>query len=783
MLCAAVALVLAVLALPLGAVAEEGRIEYPSTRRVNQVDVYHGVKVADPYRWLEADVRHSPEVAAWVAAENQVTNRYLETIPERAAVRRRLTEIWNFAQYSSPMKEGGRYYYFKNDGLQNQAVLYVMDSLDGQPRVLLDPNRWSKDGTIALAGLGFSDDGRYMAYARSEAGSDWSTWHVMEIAKGRLLGDELKWTKFSDASWTKDGKGFFYSRYEEPRPGAEFQALNFNNKVYYHRVGTPQAADALVYWRPDHPEWQYEGTVSDDGRWLVISVMRGTDERQRILVRDLAEPYAMPVELVDNFEHEYTFVGNDGPLLFFKTDLDAPRRRLVAIDLRRPQPANWKEIIPQNPATLPEVTLVGDRFIAQYLQDVASRVKVFSLAGAVRPRRRPAGHRHGHRVRRQADRHGDLLHLFQHRHAAEHLSLRPRQRRQPADAPGRGEVQAGGLRGQAGLLSQQGRHAGAHVRRRQERHPAGRLASHAAVCLWRLQYLAVADVLDQPGGVAGDGRRLCPAEPPRRRRIWRGLAQGGHETAKSKTSSTTSSPPPSGSSPSSYTRPDKLAIQGGSNGGLLVGAVMTQRPDLFGACLPAVGVMDMLRFQKFTEGRLWVDDYGSADNPEQFKALLAYSPYHNIRPGTRYPATLVTTADTDDRVIPGHSFKFIAALQHAQAGPAPVLIRISVRAGHGLGKPVSKLIDEITDLWTFLVKNLDMKLPWQEKSGTPPWPSGGCREVLRGVPGEGNRASTALHGTVRSPFPTLSGYRFCRQNPYSVDCRKLPSCFLPHGAR
>jgi prolyl oligopeptidase len=712
MLCVfrAITVALALWVLPLTAAAEEGRIEYPETRRGNQVDVYHGVTVADPYRWLEADVRNSPEVAAWVAAENKLTARYLEAIPERATVRRRLTEMWNFAQYFSPMKQGGRYYYLKNNGLQNQAVLYVMDSLDGQPRALLDPNRWSKDGTIALAGLGFSDDGKYLAYGRSEAGSDWSTWHVMEIAAGRALDDELKWIKFSQASWTKDGRGFFYSRYEEPRRGAEFQALNFNNKLYYHRVGTPQSADVLVYWRPEHPEWQYEGIVSDDGRYLIIAIMRGTDERQRIVVRDLAEPYAMPVELIDNFDHEYTFVGNDGPVLFFKTDLDAPRRRLMAIDLRQPKRVDGKEIIAQTEATLLQVSLVGDQFIACYLQDVVSRVKVFSLGGQfVRDVALPGiGTAMGFGGKRtdtetfytfSSIATPPSIYHYDATTGASRLMRRTEVKFKPEDY----EVK------QVFYRSKDGTRVPMFIAykkglRRDGSNPTllygyggFNISLLPMFSISRMAWMEMGGVYAQPnlrgGGEYGEAWHHAGTKLKKQSVFDDFIAAAQWLIARR------------------YTRPDKLAILGGSNGGLLVGAVMTQRPDLFGACLPAVGVMDMLRFQKFTEGRLWVDDYGSSDDPAQFKALLAYSPYHNIRPKTRYPATLVTTADTDDRVIPGHSFKFIAALQHAQAGSAPVLIRISVRAGHGLGKPVSKLIDEITDQWAFLVKNLGMKLP------------------------------------------------------------------------
>ncbi|HEY4759643.1 MAG TPA: S9 family peptidase, partial [Thermoguttaceae bacterium] len=361
--------------------AQENKLQYPSTRRVDQVDVIHGVKVADPYRWLEQDVRNSKQVADWVEAQSKLTFSYLQAIPQRDKIKQRLTDIWNFAQYSAARKEGGRYFYFKNDGLQNQPVLYRLDSLDGEPKVLIDPNQWSKDGTIAIQGLSFSDDGKYVAYSRAEAGSDWSNWYVMEIETYKILPDELKWTKFTQPSWTKDGRGFFYNRFEEPSPEAKYQALNFNNKLYYHKVGTPQSEDVLVYWRPEHPEWLYHPDVSDDGRYLVITIELGSSDRYRIAVRDLTQLYAMTVEIIDNFDNEYSFVGNDGPVLFFKTDLDAPRRRLITIDLRKPNKSDWKEIIPQTEDTMTDVNFVGDRFIASYLKNVAAQVKIFAIDG------------------------------------------------------------------------------------------------------------------------------------------------------------------------------------------------------------------------------------------------------------------------------------------------------------------------------------------------------------------------------------------------------------------
>jgi prolyl oligopeptidase len=683
-------------------------LSYPPTRRVDQVEDYHGTKVADPYRWLEADIRSSPEVGDWVAAENKVTFRYLESIPQREKIRRRLTELWNYTKYSSPRKEGPRYYYFKNDGLQNQAVLYVADSLDGKARVLLDPNQWSKDGTIALDGLGFDDDGRYLAYARAEAGSDWSTWRVMEIDSQKLLPDELKWTKFSAAAWTKDGKGFFYCRYEEPPAEAKFHALNFNNKLYYHRLGTPQSADTLVHFRPEHPDWRYDGEVSEDGRYLVIAVTVGTDHRNRVAVRDLTEPYAMPEELIADFQHEFTFVGNDGPVLYFKTDAEAPRRRLVAIDLGKPAAKDWKQIIPQAAETLLGVSFVGNQLIASYLKDVTPQVKIYAPDGRfLRQVEFPGiGVAAGFEGKRT-----DLETFYVFSNPVTPPSIyrydlitgasRLVRRAEVKFDPDQYEVR------QVFYTSKDGTRVPMFLSYKKGLRQDGsnptllygyggfNIPLLPAFVVSRIAWMEMGGVVAQPnlrgGGEYGEawhkaGTKLL------KQNVFDDFIAAAQWLIDQK-----------------YTRPEKLAIQGGSNGGLLVGAVMTQRPELFGACLPAVGVMDMLRFHKFTEGRTWVDDYGSADDPQQFKALLAYSPYHNLRPGTYYPATLITTADTDDRVVPGHSFKFAAALQRDQAGDAPVLIRINTRAGHGGGMPTSKRIELTADEWAFLVKSLGMK--------------------------------------------------------------------------
>jgi prolyl oligopeptidase len=690
--------------------AADAPLHYPSTRRVDHVDDLHGVKVADPYRWLEDDVRKSKDVADWVEAENKVTTAYLKAIPEREGIQRRLTELWNYEKYSAPFKTGGRYFYTKNDGLQNQSVLYTLDSLDGEARVLLDPNTWSKDGTVALGGMSISDDGKYIAYSIAESGSDWNTYRVLDIDTAKPLGDEVRWVKFSGASWTRDSKGFFYSRYDEPKEGAQFQGLNLNQKVFYHRIGTPQSADVLVYRRPDHPDWGFSTEVSEDGRYLILSTWKGTDHKYRITYRDLEEPYAMPIDLIDNFENEYSFVGNEGPVFYFKTDLEAPRGRLIAIDIRKPERGNWKEIIPQAKENLRSVALVGNLFVASSLKDARSQVKLYNMDGkflreVAFPTLGSAGGFGGKRTDTEtfysfsSFATPPSIYRYDMLTGESKLIRQAKVKFNPDDY----EVK------QVFCKSKDGTDVPLFITAKKGikldgTHPTllygyggFNIPLTPAFSISRLMWLEMGGVYVQAnlrgGGEYGEEWHKAGTKL-KKQNVFDDFIASAEWLIKEK-----------------YTKPEKLAIQGGSNGGLLVGACMTQRPDLFGACLPAVGVMDMLRFQKFTAGRFWVDDYGSADNPDEFKALYAYSPYHNLKKGTKYPATLVTTADTDDRVVPGHSFKFIAQLQYCQSGPAPVLARIETKAGHGAGKPTAKLIEEIADMWSFLVKNLGMKLP------------------------------------------------------------------------
>jgi prolyl oligopeptidase len=697
--------------------------EVPMTRRTDHVDTYHGIQVADPYRWLEADVRENEEVADWIAAQNLATNAFLEGIPQREKIKQRLTQLWNFEKYGTPFKAGNRIYYYKNDGLQNQYVLYVQDSLSAEPQVLIDPNAWSEDGTIALAGETFSDDGRYVAYGVQEAGSDWNVWHIMDIASRKVLPDEIRYVKFNSPAWTPDGQGFFYARFPEPRPGAEFQNLNVNQAVYYHRAGTSQTQDVLVFHRPDHPEWGYSCTVTEDGTYLIITVHVGTDDRFRIFYKDLREPFGMPIPLIDHFENEYSFIGNDGPVFYFQTDLDAPRKRLVAIDTRdvpitiesppgpdaAPTQPRFKEIVPQQAETITDISLVGNLFIVETLKDAKTQVALYELDGTlVRTIDFPGIGTAGGFSGKRTDT--ETFYAFSsydtppsiYRYDLITGESRLFKQAQVDFDPEQYEVKqvfyksSDGTRVPMFIAHKKGLVLNGENPTLLYGYGGFNISLTPAFSISRLCWMEMGGVFAlanlRGGGEYGEEWHRAGTKL-NKQNVFDDFIAAAEWLIANK-----------------YTQPKKLAIQGGSNGGLLVGACETQRPELFGACLPAVGVMDMLRFHKFTAGRYWVDDYGSSDNPEEFQALLKYSPYHNIQPETCYPPTMILTADTDDRVVPGHSFKFAAALQHAQSCGNPVLIRIETRAGHGSGTPTTKLIEEITDQWSFLVKVLGMTL-------------------------------------------------------------------------
>jgi prolyl oligopeptidase len=683
---------------------------YPSSRKADQVDDYHGTKVADPYRWLEDP--DSEETKAWLDGQNKVTFSYLGEIPAREQIKQRLTQLWNYEKYGIPFKQGNRYFYFKNDGLQNQNVLYTLTSLDAEPRVLLDPNTLSEDGTIALSGIAISEDGNLMAYGLSTSGSDWNEWKVLDVETASNLPDHLKWVKFSGASWTHDGQGFFYSRYDEPNEATKLEDLNYYQKLYYHKLGTPQSEDTLVYHRPDQKEWMFGAGVTEDGRYLIISVDQGTDPKNLVFYKDLQTPDSPVVELISEFEASYSFIDNDGSLFWFRTDLDAPRGRVIAIDINNPAREHWQEVIPQAAETLEGIGLLNNQFVADYLKDARSSIKIFNLDGSfVREVELPgigsAGGFGGKRYDTETFYSFTSFTTPATIYRYDMVSGESTIFRQPNVDFNPDEYQTK----QVFYSSKDGTQVPMFIT-----HKKGlQLDGNNPTYLY---------------GYGGFGASLTPYFSVSRL-VWmemggvyaipnlRGGGEYGEEWHQAGTKLNKQNVFDDFIAAAEwlinnhYTQPAKLAIAGGSNGGLLVGACMTQRPELFGAALPAVGVMDMLRFHKFTIGWAWCSDYGSPDNPEEFKALYAYSPLHNLKPGTAYPATMITTADHDDRVVPAHSFKFAAALQEAHAGEKPVLIRIETKAGHGAGKPTTKIIEELADEWAFLVRAIDIPVSHQ----------------------------------------------------------------------
>lgn len=680
-------------------------LNYPPTRKSDQIDDYHGIKVADPYRWLEDPDSESTQ--SWVAAQNHITFEYLNQIPQREEIKQRITQLWNYEKYGTPFKEGNRYFYFKNDGLQNQSVLYTLTSLDSQPRVLIDPNTLSEDGTIALSGLAISHDGNLMAYGLSYSGSDWIEWKVKDVETGEDLSDLIKWVKFSGASWTHDSQGFFYSRYDEPNSDTQLADINYYQKLYYHKLGTPQTEDILIYHRPDQKEWMFSGGVTEDGRYLIISVSQSSDPKNLVFYKDLQNPDSPTIELISEFEANYSFIDNEGSIFWFRTDLDAPRGKVIAIDINNPAKGEWQEIIPQTAETLEAVGLLNNQFVLDYLKDARSAIKIFNLDGSfVREVELPgigsAGGFGGKRYdtetfyvftsfttpstiyrynmvsgestlfrQPQVDFNPDLYETKQIFYSSKDGTQVPMfiTHKKGLVLDGNNPTYLYGYGGFSASLT-------------------------PSFSISNLVWMEMGGVYAVPnlrgGGEYGEEWHQAGTKL-NKQNVFDDFIAAAEWLIEHK-----------------YTRTAKLAISGGSNGGLLVGACMTQCPELFGAALPAVGVMDMLRFHKFTIGWAWCSDYGCAENPEEFPALYAYSPLHNLKSGTAYPATMITTAERDDRVVPAHSFKFAAALQEAHVGEKPVLIRIETKAGHGAGKPTTKAIEEMADKWGFLVRVLDI---------------------------------------------------------------------------
>ncbi len=683
---------------PVSAAAPATGLTYPATRRGDVVEDHFGIKIADPYRWLENSVRTDDEVKNWVDAENRVTNAFLSTLPGRKALEQRMTELYDYERFGVPEKKGSHYFYTHNSGLQNQAVLFVRDKADGAGRELIDPNPWSKDGATALAEWEPNEQGTKLLYAVQDGGTDWRTLKVRDVATGKDLPDEIKWVKFSGLSWAKDGSGFYYSRFAEPSAGKTYQSVNENQQVYFHKLGTEQSADKLMFATPKRPDLNHNAQVSDDGRWLVISSSSGTDPRFQVTLVDLKNPRAAPRVIVPGFEHNYSYVGNRGTSFYFVSDDGAPRQKIVSLDIAQAHPVR-KTIVPEDAATLDSASLVGGKLVASYLADAKTEVRVYSPAGVLTRKVALPG------IGTAAGFGGKFedpetffaftsfnrpttIYRYDVKSGAERVWEAPKLAFNPDDY----KVE------QVFYHSKDGTRVPMFIVRKADvTGPAPTLlygyggfdiSLTPSFSATRLAWLekggayAVANI--RGGGEYGkawhDAGRLS-----HKQNVFDDFIGAGEYLKKS-----------------GITSPHGLAIEGGSNGGLLIGAVVNQRPDLFDAAHAAVGVMDMLRFDQFTAGRYWVDDYGYPEKEADFKTLLAYSPYHNIKAGVRYPPEIITTADTDDRVVPGHSFKYAAALQAADPDGAPHIIRIETRAGHGSGKPTSKIIEEASDVMAFL---------------------------------------------------------------------------------
>jgi prolyl oligopeptidase len=683
------------------------KLTYPAAARSDHVDDYHGEKVADPYRWLE-DV-DSGETKAWVEAENKLTFGYLEQIPQRAAIKERLTQLWNFERYGVPVKRGGKYFYTRNDGLQNQAALYVADSLEAQPRLLLDPNTLLADGTAALVGWEPSEDGKLLAYGIAEAGSDWEIWRVRDVATGKDRADELKWVKWAAATFNKDASGIYYSRYDEPKAEEVLRSVNYFNKVYYHKLGEPQAKDRLVYEKPDQKEWIFSSIVTEDGRYLILNNWSGgAYGTNQILYRDLNKPNSPIVGLLMGFDSSYTFIGNDGPRFWFMTELGAPRGRVVEIDVTKPDRAKWKTVIPEASEALEDVSVVGDRLVAVYLKDAASQVKSFALDGSSpRELKVPAlstlAGFHGMRSDPETFySHVDFVHpgtiySYNVNTGESKLFKEPKLAINPDDYETRevfvtskdGTKVPMFITGKRGLKQDGNNPALMYA------YGGFKISITPRFSPEFVAFMEKGGIYAQPslrGGFEYGEAWHQAGMREHKQNVFDDFIASAQWLIDNK-----------------YTQTPKLAVRGASNSGLLMGAMLTQRPDLWGVVLCQVGVLDMLRFQQFTIGWAWAAEYGSSDKPEDFKFLRAYSPLHNVKPGSKFPPTLITTGDHDDRVYPAHSFKFAAAMQNAQAGDAPVLIRIETRTGHGQGRPTSKQIELAADQLAFFVKALNLE--------------------------------------------------------------------------
>jgi prolyl oligopeptidase len=675
---------------------------YPHTRATDLVEDHFGEKVADPFRWLENDVRTDPEVRDWVSRENAVSSGYLNTLPGRDILAERMKQLFNFERFATPRKAGKYYFYMRNDGLQNQSVLNVREGIEGMPRVLIDPNSWAKDGATALAEWMPSNDGRWLIYAIQDGGTDWRTLKVINVNSGEIAGDEIRWVKFSTLAWKADGTGFYYSRFPEPEARAAFQSINLNQAVYFHTLGMPQSADVKIYATPDKPRQSHSAQVTDDGRYLLITTAAGTDDRYELTVGKIGKGALNLRTLVKGLDNNWSLAGSVGPRFFFLTNRDAPRGRLVTLDVEKPT-QKPVEIVAQAVDTLVGASLVGERVILAYLGDAKSEAELRTLDGRlIGPIVLPTiGSASGF-----GGKGGDpetfytfssyavppTVYRFNTSSGKAEIFAKPKVAFNPSDyaTEQRFYSSKDGTRIPMFLVRRKGNIGKGPMPTLLYGYGGFNISQSPAFSAPKLAWLeqggalAVANL--RGGGEYGadwhDAGRLQAKQ-----NVFDDFIAAGEYLISE-----------------GVATKGALAIEGRSNGGLLVGAVVNQRPDLFAAALPAVGVMDMLRFNQFTAGRYWVDDYGDPAKETDFRTLRAYSPYHNVTNGRDYPAILVTTADTDDRVVPGHSFKYVAALQAADIGPKPHLIRIETRAGHGSGKPTDKIIAESADMYAFVAK-------------------------------------------------------------------------------
>jgi prolyl oligopeptidase len=680
-------------------------LSYPAARQAEQTDDYFGTTVSDPYRWME-DV-DSPELKTWIDAENELTQRYLAQIPFRETIERRLMELINFERYTAPARRGTRYFYSHNSGLQNQNVLYWQEGLDGEPKLLLDPNTFSEDGTVAISGISITDDGLLAAYSITDAGSDWLKWHVRNVTTGEDLPDVVEWSKFSGASWLKDGSGFFYQGYDAPEAEA-LKAANYFHKVMFHKLGTPQSEDKLIFDRPDDKELNLGAHVTDDGRYLMLHQSKGTSPNNELAVKDLQQPDAPILRLIDTADATYAPIDNDGTLFWLLTTLDAPNGKVISIDLNNPGREHWKTVIPESTNKLSDISIIDNTFIVNYLADAQSLVELRRLDGSLIERLAlPAiGTAYGFSGRREDTETFYQFSNFTTPGTTYRLDMKTRQStiyRQPKLLfdPSLYETKQifatskDGTRVPMFISHKKGlvldgtaptllyAYGGFNISLMPEFAP-----SHV---MWMEMGGVYAQASLRGGGEYGEAWHEAGTRV-RKQNVFDDFISLAEWLITNQ-----------------YTSPAKLAISGGSNGGLLVAACELQRPDLFGAVVAQVGVMDMLRFDKFTIGWAWKEEYGSPSEDEaEFAAIYKYSPLHNIRPSGSYPATLITTGDHDDRVYPAHSFKYTAALQAAQAGPEPILIRVETRAGHGAGMPLSKRIEATVDQYAFMAKELQV---------------------------------------------------------------------------